>query len=411
MAYATIYKDTDYQGVFARLGPGYFRGSLYCDTPGALCGYPYQSTQGEPLDNEISSIRVGPNTIVALYDSHAMTASSPARVIVGPTDIPDLTAIGMADIVSTLLVLPFREYPSGIPRPGGVRVSTGYNVEFGKYADLGRGDYDEAQLIGSQETNRIGTNAINSIRVDSHVVAILYDGPSFDTTMDAIVVVGPTQIDDLGRVGFDSRTSSIRVLYTDPGDIPRLPGGPLGATRGATPGGGSQGGHWGGWNRWGLGGGFGALPPEGASRLSGLHPGAQDLILPRIGNDSPYGPNWAGEPTERHYLQPEPTKPPKPELAVLAAPTTTPTEPAAPAALVALGSGGAAAAQGNGRAIQYLLVFVFIVVIAMVVYFMAAASAKKRRHLRAPVTGGDVGSTEEEVEDITRQIVPRDSYS
>ena len=58
----TVYRDVDFKGPFARMRPGFFSGQ-------DLRGFHNQSAYGagEDLDNAINSIRVGPNTIAALY--------------------------------------------------------------------------------------------------------------------------------------------------------------------------------------------------------------------------------------------------------------------------------------------------------------------------------------------------------
>ena len=225
-----VYRDTDYQGPFARIRPGFYTGQ-------DLRGFRNKSVygSGEDLNNAISSIRVEGNTIVALYGSHAPSASSGSRVIVGPTEVPDLSAFGINDKVSSIQVISFREYNSGIPRTGGAILYSGYTGQGGQTL-LERGDYNSARL--SSEEIKFPDKQIRSVRVSENVIAILYAGPNFDTTLDAVVVVGPTMVDSLDSIGIIDRVSSVKVMYTDPYDTPGRPKTTLGSSRTYFPGGG-----------------------------------------------------------------------------------------------------------------------------------------------------------------------------
>jgi hypothetical protein len=225
----TIYRDTNYQGPFARIRPGFYSGQ-------DLRGFRNQSAYGagEDLDNAISSIRVGPNTIVALYGGQSPSASAGSRVLVGPYDVPDLGALGMDDKTSAIQVLSYKGYDSGIPRTGGAVLYTGYEGQ-GKSSVLEQGDYNAARL--ASEEVKFPNNRLRSLRVSANVIAILYDGPDFDTSMDAVVVVGPTMVGDLDRIGLLDRVSSVRVMYTDPYDTPARPSTNLGTSRAYFPGG------------------------------------------------------------------------------------------------------------------------------------------------------------------------------
>jgi hypothetical protein len=224
-----VYRDKDFQGPFAHIRPGFYTGR---DLVGFRSRSAYGS--GEDLDNAISSIRVGPNTIAALYRGTAPSASSGARVLVGPYDVSDLGSLGMDDSISAIQVLSFKEYGSGIPRSGGVILYGGYQGD-GQYAVLERGDYNSARL--ASEEVKFPKHRLRSIRASPNVIAILYAGPDFDASDDAVVVVGPTLIGDLGNVGMADRVSSVRVLYTDPYDTPARPSTTIGTTRAYFPGG------------------------------------------------------------------------------------------------------------------------------------------------------------------------------
>lgn len=229
---ATVYRDALFQGPFAQIRPGFFSGR---DLRGFRNQAPYDS--GEDLDNAISSVRVGPNTIVALYGGQAPSAAAGARVLVGPTDVPDLGALGFDEEVSAVQVLAFRRYDSAVPRGGGVVAYGGYEGG-GRSATLERGDFDAARLASEEVRLLGGGGQLRSLRVSANVIAILYSGPDFDPDRDAVVVVGPTMIGDLDRVGLLDRVASIRVLYTDPHDVPGRPSSWGGASRASFPGGG-----------------------------------------------------------------------------------------------------------------------------------------------------------------------------
>jgi hypothetical protein len=222
----TIFKDTGFSGIYAVLGPGLYTGK-------DLVGCPHQSTSCEEIDNAINSIRVDRNVVVAFAEGHSLKASG-ARVLVGPVDIPDLAAIGMANKISSIMVIPVREYDSAIPPgPGGVSIYDGYDM-MGRRSFLRRGAYTPARLV-SEEVKMAGDKIV-SITAEAHSLAILYEGPNFDIGSNAVVVVGPTTIDDLDRVGMRGLVKSIQVMYTDPFDTPNRPRLPNGTARDYTPG-------------------------------------------------------------------------------------------------------------------------------------------------------------------------------
>lgn len=231
----TLFKEPNFSGIYAQLPPGLYAGK-------DLVGCPHQSTSCEEFDRQISSARVDRNTILAFSDSTALRASSAtpggigsgrARVIIGPAAVPDLGA--MAGRVGAVMVLPIREYDSALPPGiGGVTLYDSPS-QMGRRTLLQRGDYDAAWL--ASDSVRAPGGRIESLRVEAHVVAILYAGPGFEPDGDAVVVVGPTEVDDLDRLGFAGRVGSIRVLYTDPYDVPGRPTLPLGTVRSYTPGG------------------------------------------------------------------------------------------------------------------------------------------------------------------------------
>jgi len=287
---ATVYKNVNYQGVYAQLRPGFYSGR-------DLVGCPHQSTSCEDLDNAINSIRVDPNVIVAFADSHAISASGGgARVLIGPAEVSDLTALGMSNRISSVLVVPFRAYDSAIPAPdGGVTLYDSYSMT-GRRSLLRRGDYPPARLT-SEEVKLPGPQ-VTSLSVAAGVIVVLYSGPNFETTADAVMVVGPTVVEDLDRVGMSGRVRSIRVLYSDPFDVPGRPTLGLGSARAYTPGG-ALGLAW-----------PGRAAPE-APRPTALT-GALDLLMSGDSNHS--SPAWVSgaapppPPPQVIYVQTEPSK-------------------------------------------------------------------------------------------------------
>lgn len=209
---ATVYKDLNFQGVYAQLRPGFYSGR-------DLVGCPHLSTNCEDLDNAISSIRVDPNTVVAFADSHALSASGGggARVLVGPAEVPDLAALGMSGRISSVRAVPYRAYDSATPPPaGGATIYDSYGMT-GRRAALRRGDYASGRL--TSEEVKLSGPSVMSVSVNPGVILILYAGANFETASDAVMVVGPAAVEDLDRVGMGGRVRSIRVLY---GDVPTL---------------------------------------------------------------------------------------------------------------------------------------------------------------------------------------------
>ena len=206
---ATVYRDPNFQGPFARILPGTYSGR-------DLRGFRSQSaySSGEDLDNEISSIRIGPNAIVVLYVGQTQSASSGARVLIGPTDISDLGALGIDDSVSALKLVGYKPYNSGIARFDGATLYSDYDGG-GRYARLPQGDFNAARL--ASEEIRFSSR-LRSIRVAPHTIAVLYEGPDFDATQDAVAIVGPSFVRDLDSIGMADRVASIQVIHADPGD-------------------------------------------------------------------------------------------------------------------------------------------------------------------------------------------------
>ena len=199
----TLYKEPDFQGVYARLGPGTHR---------ELTGCPHQSLACEDLDNAASSMRVEARTVAFLSDGRAPSARG-GRVFIGPAEVPDLAAVGLGGKVSSVLVVPFRAWEAALPPIAGVTLYDGYGAT-GRRSVLRRGDYSRARLA-SEEVRMPGDRAV-SMTVDEDVVAVLYVGENFESGGDAAAVVGPAEVEDLERLGLAGRVGSVRVLVGEP---------------------------------------------------------------------------------------------------------------------------------------------------------------------------------------------------
>jgi hypothetical protein len=140
----------------------------------------------------------------------------------------------MNNKISTISVIPFREYDSAIPpNGGGVTLYSNY-ANTGKRSTLRRGKYTPARLA-SEEVKMVGSSIV-SLAVGPGTIAILYSGSNFDQNMDAMVVAGPTNISDVDSIGMYGKINSIRVIYTDPFDTPNRPKLAAGSARQYTPG-------------------------------------------------------------------------------------------------------------------------------------------------------------------------------
>ncbi|MFA6166969.1 MAG: hypothetical protein WC700_10150 [Gemmatimonadaceae bacterium] len=196
----TVYSDKDFKGAFARLGPGTYSGD---DLRGS----------SSDLNNDISSVRVGAGTIAVLVDGYAVDAAgSGSRVLVGPAEVADLSAIGMDDRVSSVRVIEFR--PVAESRRAAATVYDGYGAT-GRRSDLDTGDYSGARLAGGEV--KLPGDRIVSLAVEPNTVVVIYAGADFESSMDAAVVAGPVIVADLNRLGFGGRVRSIRVLA---GELP-----------------------------------------------------------------------------------------------------------------------------------------------------------------------------------------------
>lgn len=224
----TVYREPGWSGIYAQLAPGLTGGK-------DLVGCAHQSSSCEEFEGQIASMRVDPNTLVAVSANSGITGSQGGtRVVMGPADVADITAeLGLKQ-VRGVLVIPFRAYDSAIPAPGsGVQIFDAYGFQ-GRRSLLRRGDYAAARL--ASDSVRMPPASIQSLQVDAHTVCVAYTGDNFDRDRDAAVFVGPVLIDDLDRYGLTGRIRSIRVHYTDPFDTPGRARLPLGTGRDYIPG-------------------------------------------------------------------------------------------------------------------------------------------------------------------------------
>jgi hypothetical protein len=211
---ATIYKDVNYQGIFSLISAGFYSGRQ-------LTGCHNRSADCEEMDNAINSIRVGQNTIVAVADGLATTAKSGGcRVFIGPMDIPNLVTVGMANKISSILVVPFKTYNYEQTPTCGITLYDTYGGR-GRQIKLSQGDYPITRLK-SEEVKFPGQNIV-SIHVAPHTIAILYNGSNFEPTQDATICIGDIMVNDVQSLGMDGRINSIQVLCGDPYGVPPAP--------------------------------------------------------------------------------------------------------------------------------------------------------------------------------------------
>jgi len=200
---ATIYKDANFGGARKTLIAGFYSG----DRDLEACQF--MSNSCEPITRLINSIVIDANTIVVIYGSHGKTASSGARVLIGPQSISSLDAIGMGNKIASVWVFPYKAYESTFPTDRHVLVSMLPNLD-GRRVELMRGDYTSTRF--NNEFN-LRMNNIQSIKVDDGTIIIMYNGSNFENSMDSIALVGPAYIGDLEAVGMRDKINAIRVLY------------------------------------------------------------------------------------------------------------------------------------------------------------------------------------------------------
>jgi hypothetical protein len=231
-----LYRDVNFAGPSVRLQPGFFSGRD--DLEGKTRG----SSYGEDLSDEISSVRVDSGYIAVLYGGFGPSASGGgARTLVGPTEIADLGTIGMNDAVSSAEVFMYTNSQSvAVPRDFGVTLyeTTRYGSQpwFGGI-HIGQGDYDRTRLDSDEV--KIGAGGIQAVCVGPNTLVILYEGATFDSTLDS-VVLGPGQcvsdVQSLGMTsGSTSKINSVRVLYASVSGLGASDSGLSSIAQGPTP--------------------------------------------------------------------------------------------------------------------------------------------------------------------------------
>lgn len=221
----TLYRDANFEGPFLKLQPGFFSGER--DLRGGTRG----SSQDENLDNKISSVRVDKGYIAVLHGGYSASANSGSRVLIGPTDVPNLAAVGMDDKTSSIRVLTYQPYLSAVPRDFGVTLSESIGSPGGLGIRIGQGSYDRARL--DSEEVRLRGRGVLSLCVGSGTIAVLHEGGDFESTQNSVLVLPNTCVEDIGNLGMmgddgNSKVNSIQVLYASTGE-------PTGVVSGETP--------------------------------------------------------------------------------------------------------------------------------------------------------------------------------
>ncbi len=204
-----LYRDTNFEGPAVRLQPGFHSG--YRALEGTVRG----ATNGEDLSREVSSIRVEDRYVAVLYGGLSDSASSGARTLVGPTEIPDLGAVGMDDKTASVQVYLYSPYLAAVPRDFGVKLYSSTNL-MGMKTELGQGDYNRARLESDEVNMR---SPVQSLCVGNNTLVILYSGGSFESTEDSVAIAGPRCIADVDSIGMygdniTPKIRSVRILYT-----------------------------------------------------------------------------------------------------------------------------------------------------------------------------------------------------
>lgn len=219
-----LYRDPHYGGPFVRLQSGFYSGER------DLQGTTRDSSYTENLLGKISSVRVETGYVAVLYGSLSPTASGGSRVLVGPTSIPDLAAVGLNDRVSSVEVVQYDPGHPALPREGGLAL---YSAPYlsGLRLYLGRGDYNRARLDSDEV--RLWGQGPESACVGPGVIAILYEGDNFESGMNSLMIAGRNSCIQNMIETHLPRVNSIRVLYGAVGRGGASP--PDGVVRGITP--------------------------------------------------------------------------------------------------------------------------------------------------------------------------------
>lgn len=216
-----LYRDANYGGPSVRLQPGFYSGQR--DLEGRVRG----SSSGEDLTKQASSIRVDDGYIAVLYGGYSATASGGARTLVGPMEVANLADVGMDDKTASVWVYMYEPYRVAVPRDFGVTLhSTVYQASAGSGSGvhIGQGNYDRTRL-DSDEVKMQTSTGIRSLCVGANTLAILYEGATFDSVQNSVVVAGQpggvTCVQDVESELGLSGINSIRVLYAAAGGTPQ----------------------------------------------------------------------------------------------------------------------------------------------------------------------------------------------
>jgi hypothetical protein len=212
-----LYRDAKYGGPSVRLQPGFHTGQR------AFEGTVRGSSYGEDLSNEVSSIRVDAGYIAVLYAGLSASASGGgARTVVGPSEIPDLAAVGMDDKISSVQVYMVEATRSALPRDFGVSLfSSVHQSGMSGGIRIGQGSYDKSRLDSDEV--KIGSGGIRSLCVGPYTLAVLYVGSTFDSVSNSVVVGPNTCVDDIEYDLGLEEVNSIRVMYSEVPGAPRQP--------------------------------------------------------------------------------------------------------------------------------------------------------------------------------------------
>ena len=196
----TYYKNKHFNGVFGKIGPGYYYGQ-------GLAGCGNMSSQCEDLSRNISSLRIDENIIVALGDS--VTARAGVRVLMGPMEIPDVSAIKMEGKVVSVYVAEYS--PDVLSNVGATIFNNGRN------AFLSRGDYNSNRL--ASEEVKIPADKITSISVMPNSIVVLSASEVFKPDALSVMLVGPTEA-NLDSSAFSTIYGKIRAIRVISGRQP-----------------------------------------------------------------------------------------------------------------------------------------------------------------------------------------------
>jgi len=194
----TYYKNKHFNGVFGKIGPGFYYGQ-------GLAGCGNMSSQCEDLSRNISSLRIDENVIVALGDS--VTARAGVRVLMGPMEVSDVSTIKMEGKVVSAYVAEYVKNSETLFTSGRQVGATIFNNS--RPAFLSRGDYNSNRL--ASEEVKIPSDKITSIGVMDNTIVVLSASETFRPDALAVMLVGPLEA-DLDNSSFSKIYGNIRAI-------------------------------------------------------------------------------------------------------------------------------------------------------------------------------------------------------